>query len=64
MTMINNIATYYSYMGGYSNVVGDFGTFCHWHDAYKKASLNGTLETIFKSNKKYGRLPYTASLDL
>jgi hypothetical protein len=62
--LINNVATYYSYMGGYSNVVGDFGTFRRWHDAYKKANLNGELETIFKNNKKCGRLPYSASLDL
>jgi hypothetical protein len=51
-------------MGGYSNIAGDFYTFCRWYDAYKKGSLNSTLETIFKSNKKCGHLPYTASLDL
>jgi hypothetical protein len=62
--MINDIATYVSYMGGYHKDVCKYHTFCTWYRQYQDAKRNGTLESLFECKKTNSRLPYTQYLDL
>jgi hypothetical protein len=50
--LINDIATYVSYMDGYHKVVGKYHTFCTWYCQYQDAKRNGTLESLFECKKK------------
>lgn len=52
------ISTYFSYVGGYASVVGDFFTFRTWLIDYVAARNEGRLEYVFKSKKKCSKIPY------
>jgi hypothetical protein len=58
-----NVSTYYSYMGGYGKVVGDYYTFRRWYQLYNLGVNEGTSEKVFECKKTSQQIPYTKSLD-
>jgi hypothetical protein len=61
--LVNAVATYYSYIEGYCDVICSFSTFRRWHQSYLDSRRNGELVKMFEENRGAYKLPYTTELE-
>lgn len=61
--LISAVATYHSYVSGYSTVICSYDSFRRWYKSYIDNKKNGMLEKMFENPRGDYKLPYITEVE-